>query len=212
MKACTICGSSFTPRSRTSKTCTLECQVKHRRKLARERIARTYKPRPLRPDTECESCQGRVPAPRTGPMPRWCSECRANRSDARARKRVAVRRCYKCETPLPAAARKPGKAVCEDCRVDKRQRGRDYEQRRRFRKYGITQDDYERMISDQDGRCLGCGTTDPGPKGWHIDHCHTSGSVRALLCYRCNTILGFAKDDPGLLRDLAELAERFKGE
>lgn len=40
-----------------------------------------------------------------------------------------------------------------------------------------------------------------------IDHCHTAGVTRGLLCRRCNTILGQVQDDPELLRRLADYLE-----
>lgn len=207
-QSCIICGKSFVPRRRPDKTCSLDCQVQWRRLLSRKATARNYKPRPPRPDANCESCGARVQAPRSGPTARWCSTCKANREHVRGRNRTSVRRCYKCQVPLPEAARQPGKAVCDDCRVDRRIRAIDHEQRRRLRKYGLTQDEYERILLDQCGRCLGCGTEDPGFKGWCIDHCHKSGRVRALLCGRCNIALGLTDENPVVLRALADFVER----
>lgn len=190
----------------------MDCQIQWRRKLTRERAARYYKPRPPRPDTECESCKAVVPAPKSGRMPRWCTTCRANKEDVRARGRTAVRRCHKCQTPCPDAERKPGIAVCDKCRVDPRKSRRDHEHRRRLRKYGITQEQYDELLASQGGRCPGCGTDDPGAKGWCIDHCHVNGNVRALMCNRCNTILGLADEKATTLRNLAAFAERFAEE
>jgi hypothetical protein len=207
-RSCEICGTSFAPRRRADRTCSLDCQIQWRRKLTRDRAARHYKPRPLRPDAECTACKARIPAPKTGPMPRWCNACRAAREDERARRRLAVRRCHKCQTALPDAARKPGVAVCDDCRVDPRKHRQAHEQRRRLRKYGITQQEYDDLLLSQAGRCPGCRTDDPGDKGWCIDHCHRSGRVRGLLCNRCNTMLGLADEDPTILRLLADFAER----
>lgn len=207
-RACSVCGEAYSPRRQPDKTCSMDCQIQWRRRLSRERAARYYKPRAPRPDGECMSCKARLPAPKTGPMPRWCTSCRANREDIRSRERVAVRRCYKCQKPLPDAARQPGKAVCDDCRVDPRKRRQTHEQRRRLRRYGLTQDEYDQILIGQGDRCPGCGTNDPGPKGWCIDHCHKSGRVRAVLCMRCNTMLGLAGEDPLVLRALADLAER----
>lgn len=60
-------------------------------------------------------------------------------------------------------------------------------------KYGITHDDYERMLAAQNGKCLICETNTPGKnsKHFHIDHCHTTGRVRGLLCAYCNTGIGW---------------------
>lgn len=189
----------------------MDCQIRWRRKLSRESTARNYKPR-HRPDTTCKSCSATVPAPKTGPIPKWCTPCRAKKEDERARKRLAVRRCYKCHTELPEAARKPGKAVCDACRVDPRDRGHEHEQRRRLRKYGLTQEQYDQLLMDQDGRCRVCRTDYPGVKGWCIDHCHSSGRVRGLLCMRCNTVLGLVNENPATLRMLADFLEQLKSD
>lgn len=65
-------------------------------------------------------------------------------------------------------------------------------------KYGITYEDYERMLAEQGGCCAICGSPDSGGRGrFHIDHDHsccptqkTCGKcVRGLLCHLCNTRL-----------------------
>lgn len=101
-------------------------------------------------------------------------------------------------------------AVCDACRIDPRKHREGHEQRRRLRKYGLTQDDYDQLLVEQAGRCPGCDTTDPGVKGWCIDHCHKSGKVRALMCNRCNTMLGLANEDPAILRALADFLEQLQ--
>jgi hypothetical protein len=68
--------------------------------------------------------------------------------------------------------------------------------------------------------CWICGTTDPGAnrKHLHVDHDHAccpSGKscgkcVRGLLCNDCN--LGHFKDDPELLRRMADYIEKFRAE
>lgn len=67
----------------------------------------------------------------------------------------------------------------------------------RFTQYGITEDDYIRMLKEQDGKCAICQTDAPGGRHgtWFIDHCHESKEVRGLLCYNCNTGLGAFKDN-----------------
>lgn len=74
-----------------------------------------------------------------------------------------------------------------------------------IRKYGITQDDYLKMVADQGGRCAICGSE--SDKSFHIDHCHETGKVRGLLCGPCNHAIGLMYDDPETLRAAAEYLE-----
>lgn len=41
------------------------------------------------------------------------------------------------------------------------------------------------------GQCQCCGTTDPGRQDWVIDHDHTTGEVRGVVCNRCNLNIGW---------------------
>ena len=59
--------------------------------------------------------------------------------------------------------------------------------------YNITIEDWKGMLEAQDGKCAMCPTEVPGGthNTWHVDHCHATGKVRALLCFTCNRNLGF---------------------
>jgi hypothetical protein len=82
-----------------------------------------------------------------------------------------------------------------------------------LQKYGLTRRSYETMHAEQGGSCLICGALGKlyPAKGRDIlvvDHCHTTGKVRGLLCTPCNTTIGFMKDDPERLRKAAAYLER----
>lgn len=63
-------------------------------------------------------------------------------------------------------------------------------------KYNIELSTYNKMLAAQNNLCKICKSSDPGPKGtFAVDHCHSTGKVRGLLCYSCNTGLGFFKDN-----------------
>jgi RNA polymerase subunit RPABC4/transcription elongation factor Spt4 len=65
--------------------------------------------------------------------------------------------------------------------------------------YGITIHDKERMISEQGGRCPICTTAIVMGRRSHIDHCHSSGKIRGVLCGSCNSGLGLFKDNQASL-------------
>jgi hypothetical protein len=72
-------------------------------------------------------------------------------------------------------------------------------------KYKLTLDLYNRLYELKDGRCHICGkplalhlNTD-GIEVASVDHNHETGAVRGLLCRLCNSMLGFARDDIGIL-------------
>ncbi len=70
---------------------------------------------------------------------------------------------------------------------------KEYGKVRRFRRFGITEQQYNDMKASQDGCCAICRRTRKlgRYKNLAIDHCHKTGKVRGLLCVTCNTRLGF---------------------
>lgn len=73
-------------------------------------------------------------------------------------------------------------------------------------KYGLTPEDYEQILSKQDGRCAICRA--PARSGYLcVDHDHVTGDVRGLLCGRCNAVLGYAEDSPVTLRSAIHYLE-----
>lgn len=69
-----------------------------------------------------------------------------------------------------------------------------------FKFYGITPEDYDSMFAKQQGVCAICGEADDEKRKYLcVDHNHTTGVVRGLLCHNCNIGLGKFKDDINLL-------------
>lgn len=79
------------------------------------------------------------------------------------------------------------------------------DRKRNLNRYGITQGDYLAMLEAQGGGCAVCETDDPGTglRHFHIDHCHTTGRVRGLLCSLCNRALGMLAEDAGRCEAMA---------
>ncbi len=77
------------------------------------------------------------------------------------------------------------------------------------KKYGLTPEQVDDMLAAQGGVCAICGGGPDGRWGkFNVDHNHTTGNVRGLLCSNCNQMIGHAKDSPALLRLAADYLER----
>lgn len=69
-------------------------------------------------------------------------------------------------------------------------------------KYGITLAEYKCMLDKQHGCCAICAVKENNASfgvnktlNFAVDHCHTTGKVRGLLCNQCNRALGMLNDD-----------------
>lgn len=62
----------------------------------------------------------------------------------------------------------------------------------------------------QGGVCASCGSPEPrSKKGWHLDHCHGSKEIRAVLCAPCNVALGMLEENPTRVKQLLEYIEKY---
>jgi hypothetical protein len=73
---------------------------------------------------------------------------------------------------------------------------------RYLRRYRLTAADYDKLLSEQGGRCAICGAL-PAGKRLAVDHDHNTGQVRGLLCSRCNFGIGFLGDSSANCRSAA---------
>jgi Recombination endonuclease VII len=72
------------------------------------------------------------------------------------------------------------------------------------RRYGISRADYAALLARQGGVCAICGK--PPEKTLCVDHCHSTGRIRGLLCRKCNFGLGcYAEDQAAMIAALAYL-------
>jgi hypothetical protein len=81
--------------------------------------------------------------------------------------------------------------------------------RNRKAKYGVTEEQVEKLFAEQGNVCAVCKTDKPGGRGsWHLDHDHVTKRVRGLLCINCNALLGHAKDCLDNLRAAIKYLEK----
>jgi hypothetical protein len=78
----------------------------------------------------------------------------------------------------------------------------------RGKRHGLDPEDYNLMLRAYDGCCYICKRPERvANRSLAIDHCHTTGTVRGLLCTRCNQVIGRMEDSPALLRAAADYLE-----
>jgi len=97
-----------------------------------------------------------------------------------------------------------------------REQNRDYYRNADLKKtFGITLDDYTEMHNAQNGVCAICSQPERSERGGKVklmavDHCHSTGKIRELLCSKCNPMLGYAGDMPELLEKAAAYLRKHK--
>lgn len=124
---------------------------------------------------------------------RYCLDCRTlAEADNAERKNIARRERWKNDPEY----RERSKAISRRSR------------------YGISPERYEEMLQQQSGVCAICASP-PNPNGiksasrLHVDHDHSSGLVRRLLCLNCNRGIGYFGDDPQRLEAAAHYLRTF---
>ena len=72
----------------------------------------------------------------------------------------------------------------------------------RQRVLGVTDNDYWKMYHDQGGKCGIClrRLYSKRYKAFCVDHDHSTGAIRGLLCHNCNGAIGMLRDDPTALK------------
>lgn len=67
------------------------------------------------------------------------------------------------------------------------------------RKFGISVQEYENKLSNQNYKCYICNSDISKKNSSYLDHDHSSGIIRKFLCYKCNVGLGYFNDSAELL-------------
>lgn len=110
-----------------------------------------------------------------------------------------IKICRKCNFLKPLEEfhfRTDSKSYRNVCKVCRRLHHYSYNLERR---YGIDLDTKIQMFEDQNKSCKICDLEGDSHNDFHVDHCHSTGRVRGLLCNNCNAGLGMFQDNLDLL-------------
>lgn len=75
------------------------------------------------------------------------------------------------------------------------------------KEFGITLEYYYSLLKEQNNVCAICKQPETlwnkrhlRPQNLSVDHCHTTGKIRGLLCNNCNRAIGMLKDNKNVLQ------------
>lgn len=131
---------------------------------------------------------------------------------------VKTKKCTKCketksinEFHIHSDSKDGYRAQCKKC--ISRQFKLRYNRCPVLSKHGLTEIDYELMLKSQNGVCVICKQPETVRQGnkiqyLSVDHNHSTGKIRGLLCSKCNRMLSNARDNPEILRKAAEYLEK----
>ena len=77
-----------------------------------------------------------------------------------------------------------------------------------LKNYGINSMQYREILKSQDGCCAICGKMQK--ENFHVDHNHSTGKVRGLLCGNCNRALGYMNENVEALKSAINYLEKNK--
>lgn len=149
--------------------------------------------------------------------------------------KIQSKYCKVCTEVKPSSEFSYGKRICKPCRSKQeienywkspetyrekkrgkpktkareawQEKNRNYQYEWHLRAtYGLTQEDYNTLLSSQGYKCAICGAQEQ--ERMFVDHCHATGKVRGLLCNSCNCGLGFFQDNVQYMRNAIEYIEK----
>lgn len=173
-----VCGSTFTPYRSWVVACSRSCRDRNR--------GNSVYPYHRVRKCVCKTC-GVTFEHHNSTRRLYCDDCKPQAEAAMNRRKNEARR---------VSSDKPPERLAEIRRKNLSSA---------LRRYGMTLAEFEQMMNRQKGLCAICGNAaDPnGVKAagrLHIDHDHTTGQVRDLLCNHCNRGVGAFRDDPDIMR------------
>lgn len=144
---------------------------------------------------------------------RVCSECGSSFEPYQHNQK----KCYNCISVTDKRFREKPKKECPICSKDFQPRTirhtycsdecskEGWRQGYFRREYGLSVGEYEKLFFNSSGTCYICGTSGfkintKTKASLCVDHDHSTGNVRGLLCHNCNRALGLLGDNVSLLK------------
>jgi hypothetical protein len=134
---------------------------------------------------------------------------------------LTVKHCNGCASVKPVEGFWKGQSLCIDCakgrqknRWESRTPKKRLEQHLKY-KYSLTIKELNEALEKQNGGCAICEEVLPDllvynnrKRGYAIDHNHETGKFRGVLCLKCNTMLGMARENHDILAKASAYLEQ----
>lgn len=199
---CVVDGTVFHSADPRSIYCSTQCKDRA------QNDARQARKVALRPERVCLFCGVVLPREKDGKA-RYCSKTcqwkatnRKRASALKAARHAAKGPCVVCGAIMPTSRKSNARYCSAKCR--NQAQGPSIVVTNRKRLYGIGPEEYAALLEAQGAGCAICRGQSSDGTGLAVDHDHTTGRTRGLLCSSCNNGLGRFRDDPVLLRAAAE--------
>lgn len=136
--------------------------------------------------------------------------------------KIQEKKCSKCKATKPIEDFSKDKqhwsghkSACKVCasKAFKKWKDDDPEKAKRiyrkhsYKKYGLSEEEALALVENRIGICPICNNLKP----LVVDHCHTTGLVRGLICQPCNSVLGYSKDNKLTLANAITYLENHYG-
>ena len=106
------------------------------------------------------------------------------------------------------------KTYCKECCAERTRNRYNLDKQRAYllkKKYDITSEKYDEMLSEQNHKCYICHIHENKlDRSLAVDHCHKTGKVRGLLCGNCNRFLGQINDSIDTAERLLNYLNKYK--
>lgn len=101
--------------------------------------------------------------------------------------------------------------TCRNCYIRKQNRTPETKKAQAIKeRYGLSMEEFNRMKELQLNVCAICKEPCNSGHDLSVDHNHTTGQVRGLLCKRCNLALGYLREDEGIIKNMLEYIKRYE--
>ena len=116
--------------------------------------------------------------------------------------------CKICGIEKPLSAFERWRRQCKKCRVKKYK----YSHKKHYCRtyFGLTPEEYDKTYSElfkeQNGKCYLCKKSDAVLR---LDHSHSTGKIRKLLCVRCNLFTGYVEKNLDFVSRIIRYIEKF---